>query len=87
MSGHSKPYLCNWCGLPGHRESACHVKAEGRREPDEADRVACAALLGLTKVSDVRAATVRLVRRLLAGGEDADRADDRGPESREDPER
>lgn len=36
---------CGYCGLPGHQRPTCHIEAEGRREPDQADRDA-AALVG-----------------------------------------
>lgn len=33
---------CGWCSIDGHHASACHLRAEHRREPDAADRLACA---------------------------------------------
>lgn len=33
---------CGWCGLEGHYEPTCHVKARGERAPDVYDERACA---------------------------------------------
>lgn len=47
MSRTGKAHTCAWCGLLGHNRATCHVEAEGRRETDDADRLACDLLVGV----------------------------------------
>lgn len=43
-------HMCDWCMLLGHHASTCHVQDEGRDEPDDHDRRACAELLDEIRV-------------------------------------
>ena len=47
MSRNGKAHRCAWCGLLGHNRATCHVEAEGRRDTDAADRLACDLLVGV----------------------------------------
>lgn len=39
-------HQCDHCLLKGHHADVCHVRRDGRSEPDTADRIACEALRG-----------------------------------------
>ena len=59
MSRDGKAHTCAWCGLLGHHRATCHVEAEGRREPDAADRVGCELFMGVRLAARSSTATSR----------------------------
>lgn len=61
-----KRSTCGWCGLLGHHRPACHVEAEGRREPDAADRVAVLLLDQIRGTADIRGRVAARIRELRA---------------------
>lgn len=59
-----KRSTCGWCGLIGHHRSSCHVEADGRREPDQADRVAVMLLDGIRGSAAIRGQIAARIREL-----------------------